>query len=92
MAEPKIYVGSGKKHPSYDITSISVCLSDIPKEYITESKNGKKYVNLSVSAKKETDQYGKTHSVAIDTFKPQNQEGKASEAYPIANDTNDLPW
>lgn len=34
--------------------------------------NNKKYVKLNVSAKKDgADEYGKTHYVAVDTFKPE---------------------
>jgi len=73
MAEKKFYVGSGKKSDKFDIVNISVCLSDLPKENIFEYK-GKKYVKLVVSAKKETDKFGKTHSVAIDTFEPKGKE------------------
>lgn len=64
----KIYVGRGKKLDKFDIVNISVCLSDLPKDKIQEGKNGKKYVNLAVSAKKETDQYGYSHSVSIDDY------------------------
>lgn len=46
--------------------SISVCLSDIPKDRMFVSdKSGKAYIELIVSEKKEPDQYGKTHSVYI---------------------------
>lgn len=90
MAE-KIYVGSGKKSPQYDITSISVCLSDIPKEHITKSQNGKSYVNLKVSAKREPDQYGKTHSVEVDTWKPE-EKPKAQPAPQVKDSTDELPW
>ena len=94
MAEPKIYVGTGKKHASFDSIKVSICLSDIPKERIKEGKNGKKYVNLEVSGKKEVDQYGNSHYVAVNTFKPQEQEQQqaATETQPIANDTSDLPF
>jgi len=67
MSNEKIYLGSGKKAKDFDIVNITVCLSKIPKESIYEY-NGEKYVNLSVSAKKEVDQYGKSHSVALNTF------------------------
>jgi hypothetical protein len=45
--------------------------------------NGKKYIKLNVSAKKDgADEYGKTHYVAVDTFKPEAKkepEAKAEE-------------
>ena len=66
----KIYVGSGKEKFDGDQVSVSVCLSDLPKDWIFEYNN-KKYVKLIVQKKREVDQYGKTHYVAIDTFKPE---------------------
>ena len=73
MENQRIYCGSGKKADKYDIINISVCLSDLPKEFITDSKNGKKYINLKVVGKKEVDQWGKTHSVEVDTWKPETK-------------------
>jgi len=66
----KIFVGSGKT-AKYS-TKISICLSDIPKEHITESK-GKKYINLELKERREPDQYGKTHYVTVDTWKPEQK-------------------
>ena len=57
----KIYAGSGKtRNGQYgEFYGISVCLDDIPEEHITTARNGKRYVNLTINKKKETDQYGK---------------------------------
>ena len=71
--EDKIYIGSGKKAANYDIVNISICLDDKLKEHIYEYK-GKKYINLTVAAKKEVDQYGKSHYVAINTYKPEEKK------------------
>ena len=68
--EEKIYVGSGTEKFEGNLVSVSVCLSDLPAEHMQTAKNGKKYINLNVQKKKETDQFGKTHYVAIDTWKP----------------------
>jgi len=74
----RIYCGSGKKAEKFDIFNISVCLSDLPKEFITEAKNKngvvKKYIKLKVVGKREPDQYGKTHSVEVDTWKPEEKK------------------
>ena len=75
----KIYVGSGKSKFDGDQVAVSVCLSDLPKEFIFEY-NDKKYVKLIVQKKREVDQYGKTHYVAIDTFKPE-QKAEAKDDY-----------
>lgn len=77
----KIYVGSGKSKFDGDQVAVSVCLSDLPKEFIFEY-NDKKYVKLIVQKKREVDQYGKTHYVAIDTFKPeQKAEAKDNDLF-----------
>lgn len=72
MSEQKIYCGSGvTKSDAWQ--KVSICLSDLPKEYITTAKNGKKYINLNINKKKESDQYGKDISVSVDTWKPTPQ-------------------
>ena len=65
----KIYVGNGKKAKDYDIVNVSLCLSDIPAEHINEFQ-GKKYIKLSVAKRREPDNYGRTHSVSVDIYKP----------------------
>lgn len=44
---------------------ISICLSDIPKEAITEATNKKKYLSIIVDKRKETDKYGNDLTVYI---------------------------
>ena len=68
----KIYVGTGKKHPDYEIVNVSLCLTDLPKEHIFEYKD-KKYIKLKVVEKKEVDKFGKTHYVEVDTWKPEQK-------------------
>ena len=70
--ETTIYCGSGKKIND-NFININLCLSDLPKEFITQASNGKKYIKLSLATRKETDQYGNTHSLKIDTWKPENK-------------------
>lgn len=41
----------------------SICLTDIPKELITVGKNGKKYLNVVINARREVSQYGYTHYI-----------------------------
>ena len=71
MAEEKIYVGNGVSKFDGQMVSVSVCLSDLPKEHMFEY-NDKRYIKLNVSAKRDgADDYGKTHYVTVDTFKPE---------------------
>jgi CelD/BcsL family acetyltransferase involved in cellulose biosynthesis len=83
----KIYVGSGVSKFDGDQVACSLCLTDLPQEHMFEY-NGKKYVKLIVQKKREADQYGKTHYVAIDTWKPEPkvEEKKVAEQEP------DLPF
>ena len=46
--------------------SVSLCLSDIDKQFIKKGKNGKFYVSLLVDRRLSTGQYGETHTVKID--------------------------
>jgi hypothetical protein len=69
MAE-KIYVGQGQKVGQYGNVSFSICLDDVEQYATASAKNGKKYVNLIMSEMKTANQWGKTHSVAIDEWKP----------------------
>jgi hypothetical protein len=55
------------------IIEISICLSDLPKEKITAAKNGKKYINLVLADKKETDQYGNTHTIWVKQSKEERE-------------------
>lgn len=45
--------------------SVSLCLSDIDKQFIKKGKNGKFYVSLLVDRRLTTGQYGETHTVKI---------------------------
>ena len=75
--QQKIYCGSGKEFGQYGTVNISICLDDLPSDYITTSqKNGKRYVNLKLNRKREVDQWGKTHSLEVDTWLPNQQNGQ----------------
>lgn len=49
--------------------TISLCLSDIPKEKIKQGENGKKYINLILSERKQVGNYGETHALSISKTK-----------------------
>ena len=85
-----IYAGSGKTVSGQygEFFKVTICLSDLPKEHLFEY-NGKKYVKLDISKKKETDQYGKNVKVQVDTWKPEVKTVEASLNPPI---DNDLPF
>lgn len=84
MSEKK-YVGNGKKAGSYDIVNISI------KESMTKDHwyeyNGERYLRLAVGALKQVNEYGKTHTVWIDDYKPQEKKqtstAKAGDGLPF---------
>jgi hypothetical protein len=67
-----IYVGGGIEKFDGNLIEISVCLTDV--EDHKYDYNGKTYVKLKISKKKQVDQYGKTHSVAVNQWKPKEEE------------------
>ena len=72
----KIYLGSGKQVKDYDMVNFSLNLSKLKSDasdHIYEF-NGEKYINLTMTKRKEVSQYGKTHTVSVNDFKPENKE------------------
>jgi len=66
-----VFVGNGKQvHEK--ITNVSICLTDA-KDYAKEY-NGKHYLNVQVIKRNQPDQYGKTHFVKINDYKPKEQQ------------------
>ena len=89
MENKKIYVGNGKENKQYGFVNFSVCLDDLPQEHINEYK-GKKYINLTISKKKEVDAYGKTHAVSVNTWVKDNVGNNSTPTAAQAED--DLPF
>ena len=75
MAE-KIYVGNGKRINDWKI-GVSLCVTDIPKEWIkTSEKTGKKYLSLNLCERKNgADRFGNNYSLEINTWAPGQKEG-----------------
>jgi hypothetical protein len=61
----KTYIGSGKKHATYDVVNVNICLDDATPFIFTSEKSGKRYLSFDVSLKQSVDQYGNTHSCSI---------------------------
>ena len=59
---------------------ISLCAEDLKPHLKKNEKNGKHYINLVVDTKKETDQYGNTHTVYVSQSKEQ-REAKEPKKY-----------
>jgi len=62
------------------LRTMSICLSDIPKERITKyEKNGKLYLNLQTFDYDQPDQYGNDFSVSITPNKAEQEAKKNGE-------------
>ena len=87
------YVGKGVKTEGYDLVNISLSRSKLENHWY--EYNGEHYIKLTVGGLREKDQYGKTHSVWINDYKPNGQnEQKPSSSKPVGNNVSegDLPF
>lgn len=82
------FVGKGVKAGNYDIINISIAKSKL--EPYWYEYNGEHYVKLTVGALRQADQYGKTHSVWINDYKP---DGGKQQSAPATNVVEtDMPF
>lgn len=80
----KIYVGKAKiRQTKYgEMVCLNICLTSIPEEHTRES-SGKVYVNLNVTEMRNPDDRGNTHTVTVDTWKPdRSSRGESRQAKP----------
>ena len=96
----KIYCGKGKIVSDWKI-GISVCLDDIPEEFIKTGKNGKRYVNLNLCERKSIGKYGETHYLEVNTWQPdgsgksgsfKNKQAKGNDYAPPESFQDDIPF
>ena len=100
-SKKKIYVGSGKEKFDGNLIDVSINLSKISgasKDYIFEY-GGDKFIKLKVVKKKETDEYGKSHYVEVDTWKPESSASAEDKGMsfgdPVKNEEkydDDIPF
>lgn len=57
-----------------------ICLSDIPKEKIRKGDNGKLYLNICESRRREVGRYGDTHTIYVSQSE-EERAAKADKAY-----------
>ena len=81
MAE-HIYIGSGKEKTFQNggsVISLSLEIDELERIYEAygfKTKSGKRYVRLTVGKRREVGKYGETHTLEVDTWKPdQNAQG-----------------
>ena len=74
--EAPLYCGSGKMvETEYGkLVNVSVCLDQIPAEFTNTDKQGRKWANLVLAKRKETSEYGETHSLRVNTWRPDKEK------------------
>ena len=74
--QEKIYCGKAVERTNQwgQYFSVNLCLTDIPEEHVRTLDNGKRYVNLKITEMRQPDDRGNTHTVLVDTWKPDGQK------------------
>lgn len=86
MAGEKLYCGSAKSRDTQygEELTVSVNLSECEKQFKEHgyiSKTGSNFITLKVQRRKEVGKYGETHTVTVDTWKPEKrQEGTSNQS------------
>jgi len=89
----KIFIGNGKEIGTFGTVSVSICLDDMPQEHIKLGKNNKRYISLYVNKNKQVDKFGNTHSITVNTFKPDSANTKQKEPIQqLPSIEDDLPF
>ncbi len=105
MSTEKVYApGTSVKSRKTDFGEVLRLSINLEKfgPFCKENKNQKGWINLEIIPRKETGQYGETHSVKLDTWEPQNNGGSdtapakkaAAPKKEVAADTatDDIPF
>lgn len=82
MENEKKYVGSGKSSNEF-FTNITIEVTNDDFKKAVYEYNGKKYVNLTVGKKREADQFGKTHYVCLNEYKPDEKKEEIKDDLPF---------
>tara|TARA_R100001126_G_scaffold76922_1_gene45720 strand:+ start:625 stop:891 length:267 start_codon:yes stop_codon:yes gene_type:complete len=81
----RIYVGNGVEKFDGDMVEFSLNLTKLGKEATDHmfEYNGEKFIKLKVAKMKETNDYGKTHYVEVNTFKPEAKKEAVADDLPF---------
>jgi len=82
----KIYCGNGKAFQTQygEILNVSLDLDKLNAEfnnYGFSTQAGKKMIKVKVSKRQSADNYGNTHSVVLDTWKPEQQSSNNNQQF-----------
>ena len=81
----RIYVGNGVEKFDGDMVEFSLNLTRLGNEAKAHmfEYNGEKFIKLKVAKMKETNEYGKTHYVEVNTFKPEVKKEAGADDLPF---------
>ncbi len=81
----RIYVGNGVEKFDGDMVEFSLNLTKLGKEATDHmfEYNGEKFIKLKVAKMKETNDYGKTHYVEVNTYKPEVKKEAVTDDLPF---------
>ena len=74
--QEKIYVGGAKEMTGNFGSFHKISFSQNDLNMLMENLNEKGYVNLAMNKRREPSQYGQTHSLVIDTWRPDPQQSQ----------------
>ena len=90
----KIYVGGGKAIQTQYGTLLKLSFNKDDLDKLKANLNEKGWVNVNCNERKEVSQYGQTHSLVIDDWKPEAKEG--TQGKQVSNeetfDDNSIPF
>lgn len=75
--------GTGSRHPAILMSQLyigSICVSDIPKNKLTQAKNGKLYLSVDIWLNDQKDQYENIGSFSVRQTK-EEREAKERKTY-----------
>jgi len=90
----KIYVGNGVEKFDGDLVEFALNLTKLKTagDYVFEFQ-GSKFIKLKVCKNREgINQYGKSHYIEVDTFKPETKNAPADELIEEAAPEDDFDW
>ncbi len=97
--EPRIYVPkcSAKAIEIRDFTILKLSFNaSVLAEFARNNQNEAGYLNLCITPRREKGQYGDTHSVTLDTFKPDPNKRRSQASSPVSDVPNpgeqDVPF
>lgn len=90
----KVYLANLKSFGNFGSIKGRIYADKTAEHWQTDDK-GRKYLPIIINLNKEPDQYGNTHVVILDTYKPESQPQSVTNSKPITKNNpiaNDLPF